>query len=199
MYTAADANQAPMAPPSALLLPALLAAALAGAAASGAALPRQARPENQVKAVFLLNFAKFVEWPAAAFASADAPLLVGVLGEDPFGAFLDEAARGETILGRAVRVRRFAEPAALEPVHVLFVSPSEDERLPEVFAAIQGAPVLTVGETGRFARRGGVIRLTREGERLRFVINAPAAERSGLRLGSQLLKVAKEVRSGEAP
>lgn len=186
-------------PPAALLWHSLLAAALAPAALSGAALPRPARPENEVKAAFLLNFAKFVEWPAAAFATADAPFVIGVLGEDPFGAFLDEAARAELLLGRRILIRRFAEPAALEPVHLLYVSPSEDERLGEVFAALKGAPVLTVGETGRFVRRGGVIRLLRERERLRFVIDAAAAERGGLRLSSQLLAIAKEVRRGEAP
>lgn len=188
-----------MASPSSPRLHSALIAALALSPAWGAVPSRRARPEQQLKAVYLLNFVKFVEWPAAAFAAADAPILVGVLGEDPFGAFLDEAARAETIHGRGVRIVRFAEPAALEPVHALYVSPSEDERLPEVFAAIGGTPVLTVGETGRFARRGGAIRLLREGERLRFVINAAAAERRGLRVSSQLLRLAKDVRQGEAP
>lgn len=178
----------------------LVAACLACGAGPARAAPATSS-EYEVKAAFLYNFAKFVEWPPDAFARGGTPLVIGVLGEDPFGSVLDGIVRGKQVQGRPVVVRRFATVEEAAASHVLFISPSEDERLAPVLARLRQAPVLTVGETERFAERGGVIGLRLEGGRVRFDVNVDAAQRARLGVSSQLLKLARVVRGepGRAP
>lgn len=168
-------------------------AALAAIAAPAAPAP-PAASEYEVKAEFLHRFAQFVAWPPDAFAGEDAPLTIGVLGQDPFGPFLDTAVAEARVGGRRFAVQRFQTLAELQPCHILFVAASEEPRLAAVFERLRGSPTLTVGETRRFARRHGAIGFVLEEGRLRFEINASAAERAGLKLSSQLLKLAKVVR-----
>src|SRR5262245_22285190 len=103
-------------------------------------------PEYQVKAAFLFNFARFVEWPSDAFADARSPLVIGVLGPDPFGAELDEVVRGKTVHGRSIVVQRYARPSDVGPCHVLFVGRGEAGRLRRGLGALKDGRVLTVGE-----------------------------------------------------
>jgi YfiR/HmsC-like len=147
--------------------------------------------EYPLKAAFLFNFVKFVEWPADAFAGERSPLAICVYGTDPFGDTLDNVVRGETVGERGLIVQR---PDALEDLrdcHVLFVSRSERSRLPEVLSRVQGAPVLTVGDTDGFLKAGGVINFVLEENKVRFQINPEAAERSQLKISSKLLRLAK--------
>lgn len=152
--------------------------------------------EYQVKAVFLFNFAQFVTWPPTAFADPQAPLCIGVIGDDPFGPLLDDVVRGETVQQRPLIVRRIQSPAEISSCHVLFVSRSESARLDDIVRTAQAYAVLTVGEDDYFAVRGGMIRFVLERNKIRFRINAGAAKAAGLVISSNLLRSATIVSTG---
>src|SRR5947207_349431 len=103
-------------------------------------------PEYRLKATFLFQFTQFVDWPAAAFASRQAPLVIGVLGQDPFGTFLDEAVRGEKVENRALSIERYRRLEDVANCQVLFVSRSEAGRIQQIAAALKGRSVLLVGD-----------------------------------------------------
>lgn len=157
---------------------------------------RQAAPPptaEHVKAVFLFNFTQFVEWPADAFTGPRAPLVIGVLGTDPFGGFLDETVRGELVQGRPIVVRRYRSVAEIGACHVLYVSRSEYAELGAIVSALGRRPILTVGEGSAFVQEGGVIAFTLERNRIRMRINPSAAEAARLTLSSRLLQVAQTI------
>lgn len=152
--------------------------------------------EYQVKAVFLYNFAQFVEWPVEAFADERAPLVIGVLGQDPFGPDLDATLRDETAANRPLVVRRFTDVAEIDVCHILFISSSEWPHIVEVLGALRGRSILTVGDTEGFARRGGMIRFVTERNRIRLRISLDAATRAKLTISSKLLRFAEIVPAG---
>jgi hypothetical protein len=156
-----------------------------------------ATPEYQLKAVFLFNFAQFVSWPPEAFADSAAPLVIGVLGTDPFGAYLDETVRGEVVEGHPLVVRRFGDFAGIGDCHILFVSRDEVTDLPALLRAIEGRSVLTVSDAEGFAASGGMIRFVNDRNRIRLRINLEAARAAHLTLSSKLLRPAKIVRQGQ--
>jgi hypothetical protein len=171
----------------------LLAAVSPGLAAAGApaAEAPAARAEYEVKAAFLYNFAKFVRWPGDL---SEAPRFVlAVLGDDPFGPVLDRTFAGKTILGRPVEVRRVASVADAVHAHLVFVSGSEQARLPRVLAGLADAPVLTVGDDADFADRGGMIAFRLRDDVIRFDVNLQRVERARLKMSSQLLRLAQRV------
>jgi hypothetical protein len=145
--------------------------------------------EYQVKAAFLYNFAKFVEWPSEAFPNEQAPFLLCVLGEDPFGEDLDQIVKDKTVNGRRIEVKRFKEARNLKECQILFVSASEEESLPEILGALRGARTFSVGETERFTRLGGVLNFKIEKKSVRFEINVDAAQRAKLKISSKLLRL----------
>jgi hypothetical protein len=147
-------------------------------------------PEYDLKAAFLFNFAKFVEWPASAFPGERTPLTICVYGEDPFGRTLDTVVQGERVGERGLAVQRPDGLDDLDACHVLFVCRSEKDRLEEVLAQVEGKPVLTVADTDGFLRAGGIINFILEGSKVRFLIDQEAAERSGLRISSKLMRLA---------
>jgi hypothetical protein len=169
-----------------------LAAALALPGLADAAEPA-ADLESEVKAAFLYNFAKFIEWPPDAFPEPSAPMTFCVYGEGSVGADLDALVRGETLNGRRLVVRRLRELAAARECHVLFLGTAEKGRVAEALAALREASVLTVGEGKSFLDDGGMIRLFLEQNRMRFDINLDAAEKSALRISSKLLRLAQTV------
>ena len=148
--------------------------------------------EYVLKAAYLFNFAKFVEWPAKAFADDQGVIKFCVLGKDPFGGAL-ELIKDKMVNRRKVVIRRSATIGDLEGCHILFISKSEKKELARIFAYLKDSYVLTVGDTENFADRGGVINFTTVGKKLRFEINMNAAQRSGLRISSKLLKLATSV------
>jgi hypothetical protein len=172
---------------------------LAGLALGGGTATAQMPPirDYQVKAVMLFNFAHFVEWPPAAFADPEAPLVIGVLGEDPFGTALDEAVRDEKVGLRPLIVRRYRRLEDLGPCHLLFISQSETARLEQVVAKLKGRSILTVSDTTGSALRGIMIRLVAEENRIRLRINLNAAKAAGLVLSSKLLRAAEIVATDE--
>jgi hypothetical protein len=155
--------------------------------------------EYQVKAAFLYNFARYVRWPADPRASAG-PFVIAVLGQDPFGSALDGTLQGKTLEGRPIVLRRVSRAEDAADSQILFIGDSERERLPAILAHLGPDPVLTVGEMSRFAESGGVIGFRVEQERVRLEVNLEAAQRSRLRISSELLKLARIVetqRKGE--
>jgi YfiR/HmsC-like len=164
----------------------------------GLGLSAQAAPlrEYQLKAVFLFHFAQFVEWPPQAFPDAQAPLVIGVLGMDPFGVYLDETVRGETVNNRPLAVQRYGRVEDIHTCHVLFISQSETDRLEQILASLSGRSILTVADTEGFALRGVMIRLITVENKIRLRINLEAAQAANLRLSSKLLRPAEIVTSG---
>jgi hypothetical protein len=167
--------------------------------AGGRPLPAQTAipAEYQIKAVFLFNFAQFVEWPPEAFPEAQAPLVIGVLGEDPFGAYLDETVRGEKLNGHLVVVQRYRRAEEIGACHVLFISRSEADRLEPILAGLKGRSVLTVGDFDGFARRGGMIRFVRENNKIRLRIGLETAKAARMTISSKLLRPAQIVARGK--
>ncbi len=146
--------------------------------------------EYQVKAAYLLNFTKFVEWPSAAFRAPDAPIMICVIGNDPFGPTLDRTVAGESASGRAVQVQRLVPEGNLTACHVVFIGRSEQEGSVRILSDLRGSSVLTVSDMSGFAERGGMIEFVIQEGKVRFYIQAAAARAVGLRLSSRLLRLA---------
>ncbi len=162
---------------------------------AGVAAP-EAQPrvsDREVKAVFLFNFAQFVEWPQAAFDTPQSPIVIGVLGEDPFSRTLDDIVKGETVRNRQLVVTRYRRVEDIATCHILFVSASETQRYEPILASLRGRPTLTVGETDGFATRGGMVRFVSERNRVGLQVNVGAAKAAGLTISSNLLRPAKIV------
>lgn len=153
-------------------------------------------PEYQVKAVFLFNFAQFVAWPSEAFPQTQTPLVIGVLGDDPFGTYLDETVRGERVNNRPMVVQRYRRLEEVRTCHVLFISESETSRLEQSLSRLKGRHILTVGEADGFALVGGVIQFVTEKNKIRLKINLEAAKAAGLTISSKLLRPAEIVGGG---
>lgn len=163
------------------------------AAAAQAVDPPDAS-EYLIKAGFIYNFAKFVEWPSTAFSQPDSPIMIGVLGADPFGSVLDHLVEDKKIGPRGFVVKRYKwgkDLKDLKECKILFVSASEKAHIDEIVQAVKGLPILMVGETPGFAERGGIIRFTLEDNRVRFEINVDAAHQADLNISSRLLTLAK--------
>jgi len=149
--------------------------------------------EYQIKAVFLYNFAQFVDWPPKAFSETQGPLVIGILGDDPFGSFLDETVQGERARGRALVVRRYRRAEEIDVCHVLFISQSESGHLNEIMGRLKGRSILTVGDMEAFSRRAGMIRFVTENKKIRLHINVEAARAADLAISSKLLRPAEIV------
>ena len=161
------------------------------AVAAGVAAAPAPHGEYEVKAAFLYNFAKFVRWPED---TAPAPrFVVAVLGQDPFGSVLDRTFAGKTVLDRPVEVRRVGSAAEAAGAHLVYVAASEQDRLPEIVRALSSTPVLTVGEGAGFADGGGMIAFRLRDDVIRFDVNLAQAERSRLKMSSQLVRLAQRV------
>jgi hypothetical protein len=152
--------------------------------------------EYLIKAGFIYNFAKLVEWPTTAFAQPDSPIVIGILGDDPFGSTLDRIVADKKINGRGFAVKRLKwtrELKDLRDCNILFVSSSEREHLDSVVEAVKWLPVLTIGDTPGFARRGGIMNFTLEDNKIRFEVNVEAAKHADLTISSRLLTLARIV------
>jgi hypothetical protein len=154
----------------------------------------QQRPtQYQVEATYLYNFSQFVAWPVRP-AGAGNSFNICVLGEDPFGRTLGTTLADETVAGKNVVAKRIPTPQEGLNCRVLFISSSESSRLKEILATLGGASVLTVSDLPEFTQRGGMVQFLLVEDRVRFEVNLAAAQRAGLTLSSDLLKVATTVR-----
>ena len=154
----------------------------------------QASREYDVKAVFLYNFASFVEWPEAAFTNPDAPFVIGVLGNDPFGRALEDVIKGERGKNRPLQIKRMTGTDDVSGCHILFICASEAPKLVQILQRCRGKPVLTVADIPGFAETGGgMIGFRTEASRLRLEINLAQLRGSQLTVSSKLLRVARVI------
>jgi hypothetical protein len=170
----------------------VLACMLAASVLAAQAVPTS--QEYPLKAAFIYNLAIFTEWPSGVPERSDARFVIGILGEDPFGAAMDEVVAGKRIKGRPVAVKRLAWGDSVDGCQILFLSLSEKSRIPEIDRLVGGRPVLTVSEGSNFTKQGGMIGFVLEENRIRFEVNVAAARRHHLQLSSKLLRLAKIVK-----
>ena len=154
-------------------------------------MPADAVTEYDIKAAFLLNFAKFVVWPDSSFQDSSSPIIIGILGNDPFGSVLDNIVKNEKVKGRKIIVKRSKQLSDLRGSHILFVSSSEQSRLGSIIHETSGWHALTVGDVPGFANHGGIINFVIRDNKVKFEINTAAANTADLKISSQLLKLAK--------
>lgn len=152
-------------------------------------------PEYDLKAVFLFQFAHFVEWPAKAFSDVHSPITIGVLGDDPFGGGLDEIVANELVGGRKLIVRRYRGMDQVDSCHILFICASEADRMVAILGKLHGRSVLTVGDTDQFVTQNGIIGFKLSKNRLKLRINIAAADTARLIISSKLLRQAEIVRA----
>jgi hypothetical protein len=158
--------------------------------ASVQAFPQDTSPtEYQIKAAFIFNFAKFVQWPTKAIPEK-APLVIGILGENPFHEDLERTIRSKIIDDHPLMVKEFRLSSEATNCHILFISATEKSRLPEILAALKGTSVLTVSEVDKFTESGGMINFVQAGTKIRFEINNDAAANAGLKVSSKLMALA---------
>lgn len=168
----------------------VLLATLLALLGNGLSIQVQAQAdEYQVKAAFIFNFAKFVDWPGDAFSDGN-DLVVGVVGDDPFGGTLDRL-NGSTANGRRLRIKRLRFGDNLRACHILFISKSEARNLSKILDSLKGTSVLTIGEMPQFNQSGGMIRFVIQNNKVRFEINAAAATQARVRISSKLLALSK--------
>lgn len=174
-------------------LPVLVLVGLFAGTASAVLAQAEALEEYQVKAAFLYQFTKFIEWPSDAFPDANAPFSICVAGADPFGNTLNQVFQQKTVGQRRLELRRSAHGEGLQGCQILFISSSERKRFPAILDKVKGTPVVTVSESDRFMQAGGTINFFLSEERVRFDINLEATEGTGLKFSSRLLSVARTV------
>jgi YfiR/HmsC-like len=153
--------------------------------------------EYPLKAIFLLNFAQFTDWPTNAFEEPDSPFVIGILGDDPFGALLDEAVQNERVNGRKFVVERYPRADDIKTCHMLFISQSETRRLDKIVAVLKGKPILTVSDIESSAYHGVCVRFIMENNKIRLRINLDALNEAGLVMSSKLLRVAEVIAPGK--
>lgn len=151
--------------------------------------------EYQVKAVFVYNFAQFTDWPSNAFPASDSPIVIGILGSNPFGDFLQETIRNETVHGRRLVIEHFQRVEEIKNCHILYIGQSEADRLDHDLDVLKGRPVLTVSDIERAAYRGVMVRLYMQANKVRLRVNLDEVRAAGLNLSSKLLRVAEVIHS----
>ncbi len=155
-------------------------------------LSAQTSREYDLKAVLLFNLTRFVEWPPEAFADAEAPLVIGILGQDPYGAVLDEVVRLESYGRHKIQVKRYADLAAVKDCQILFIAANESGRLPRILTQVESRPILTVADFEGFPGRGGMVGLQQNAEgKIRLCINLDAVRSCRLGVSGKLLRVAE--------
>lgn len=169
-----------------------LSFAIAAAAQSG-------QPsEYEVKAAFLFNFTKFVEWPDSSFRGSEAPIVIGIIGDDPFGDSLPRIVAGQKAQGRSILIVKYRRGDDLRHSQVLFISASERQHSAEILSGLQDASVLTVSDIDGFADAGGVMQFVIQENRVHFIVNLDAATQSKLRVSAKLLALARVINHNEA-
>lgn len=164
-----------------------------GVVAVGGLNAAEAPREYDLKAVFLYNFATFAAWPESAFPQKETPLIIGVLGDDPFGRVIDDVVADETVNGRKLLVQRYRRIQDIQQCHILFISRSEADRLDRVLGYVKDKPILAVSDIDRFATAGGMVGFINQGNRVQLEVNAQAVKEAGLTLSSKLLRLARLV------
>lgn len=154
--------------------------------------------EHQVKAAFLYNFARFVEWPPDA-PEGDGSFVIGVFGPDATSRALEATVEGKSVGGRTIQVRPVKSQDEARQCHMLFVGSEASDQLRPMLKAVRGSAVLTVGDSEAFAREGGIVNFVMQDHHVRFAVNTDAAARAGLKISSKLLQLAIIVRDDNTP
>lgn len=147
--------------------------------------------EYQVKAVFLFNFSHFITWPNHSFEDQYSTFIIGIIGDDPFGPFIEAAVEGERIGTHVIRVQRYSSISEIKNCHILYIGTKDPEQIKKILHEVSGRNILTVGDTPNFARWGGMIRFYTEQNKIRLQINNTIARAEGLKISSKLLRVAQ--------
>lgn len=150
----------------------------------------QVTREYQLKAVFLYNFCQFVDWPADAFKKSDDPLVIGVIGSNPFGTYLEETIRGEKIGTHPVLVHYYKDAEDVSVCHLLFIAINDSQESSTVITSLKGKSILTISDQPGFLKQQGMIRFMSQQNKIRFEINVEATKSAGLALSSKLLRLA---------
>ena len=149
-------------------------------------------PENQIKAACLAKFSQYLEWPATAFTNADQPILIGILGADPFGPEFDERLRAFKTTGRPVQARRLRRVEDAPGCHLVYISASENGNLKTLLAALRGQPIFTAGDHEDFLNLGGALRFWRHGDQIAFQISPDALRAAQIKAHPRLLLLSRE-------
>ena len=152
--------------------------------------------ESQLKAAYLYNFAKFIQWPDDAFPGKDSPLVLGLLGENCLAAELDLLA-GRKVRDRRIEVRKFTNAGDVKGCHLLYISSTFENKLKDVLQNFRVRPIVTVGDDNNFSSLGGVVQFVSRRDRLRFIVNLGVAKANNIKVDSQLLSLAVEVVEAE--
>jgi hypothetical protein len=153
----------------------------------------QSATEYQVKAAYLFNFLKFVEWPEDPPVDPQAKWVIGIVGESPVGAALAHLAEGKNVLGRELLIRKLQATDNLRGCNILFISESEKKALPAILTSLRGSSVMTVADMDKFVQSGGMVQLDMEDARVRVTIDVGATDRAHLKVSSKLLALARSV------
>jgi hypothetical protein len=165
---------------------------------AGRSISAQQTPtEYQVKAAYVFNFLKFVEWPGDPAKEFQGPWVIGVVGDNPIGQELPRLVAGKTVEGRALQVKIFQPAEDLRGCHILFISASESKRLPSILASLRGSSVLTVADMQHFLDSGGMFQFVIEDGSVRLAIDVGATSRARLKVSSKLLSLARMVTGAE--
>jgi hypothetical protein len=162
-------------------------------------LQAQSNPDREykLKAVFLFNFTQFVEWPPASFETGESPLVIGILGANPFGTHLEQTISGEKVNGHPVVVHYYNSEKEVSPCHILYININESKKRKEVIDALKGRAVLTVGDAPDFTKSGGMIRFFTSTNKIKLQINPEASKEGKLMLSSKLLRLAEIYNPGK--
>lgn len=147
--------------------------------------------EYQVKAAFLFNFTQFIEWPSSSFVSSSSPLVIGVVGKNPFGTYLDETVAGEQVNGHPLQVQYFKTVEDIKTSHILFINITDAEKVQQVIAGARNKSVLTVSDGTGFMKQGGMIRFFTRKNKIQFQVNTTLAKAANLTISSKLLRLAE--------
>jgi hypothetical protein len=146
-------------------------------------------PENEVKAVFILNLTQFIEWPPSTFSSDKAPLIIGVLGDNPFGSYLDAAVAGEHAHGHPLTVSYYKSPEEAATCQVLFITSAKLNEMEKIPPALNGKSILTISDAPNFMQAGGMVRLYNKNNKINIQVNLDAAKTAKLDVSSKLLRL----------
>lgn len=147
--------------------------------------------EYQVKAAFLYNFTRFISWPSSTFNSPTAPFIIGIIGNNPFGTYLEDIIDQEKVNDHPIIVQRYHDIKDINNCQILYISIGDDNKIKEVIASVAHKNVLTVSDAAKFANWGGIINFFKDDNKLRVQINTAAARAAGVEISSKLLKISK--------
>jgi hypothetical protein len=158
---------------------------------SGALAQPAAMSEYQVKAVFLYNFTQFIDWPESVFKNPEDPFVIGIMGDDPFGKYLEEAIAGEKAGTHPIRIKRFHDLLSVRGCHILFINSRDPEWVGNILSYVSDKNILTVSDAPSFIKWGGIIRFYTEENKIRFQVNVRRSKSAKLNISSKLLSLAK--------